>query len=302
MKYSKEINKIFSPNFIYLFLFFITIGLLIFAPLSLDQVALALQGRYDRAATDNSIGVVDWNYLDDDFLARDGSGAMTGDLNMGGNRITNLVTSATPGNNDAATVQYVQTAVSAAASAGGGATFVQWGNSACPAGMDTLYSGIGFSALYSTNAGGDNPQCIQVDTGTPISFTGTYADNMYPIVTSLDAGNLPTSDSTMAAGRIVRCAMCHKPAGTCYTHYGVNSCASGFSPAYAGYVLGSFGTSGIANHYNSTQRACVNRNFQGDISSGGNMGAMWYGTRIQGRLGLTAYSENTFIKCAVCCN
>ncbi|HOZ56490.1 MAG TPA: hypothetical protein PLH29_04665 [bacterium] len=300
MQYSRKNKKIF--NFFGFALFFLSFVLLVLSPFSFEKAALALQGRYNRTSSDNSITIVDWNYLDDDFLATDGTNSMTGDLNMGNNRITNLVTSAAPANNDGATVQYVQNAISSAASAGGGETFVQWGGGACPAGMNTLYSGVGFSALYSANAGGDNPQCIQVDTSAPIPFTGTYADNMYPIVTSLDAGNLPTSDSTMAAGRIVRCALCHKPTGTCYAHYGTHSCASGFAAAYTGYVLGSFATNGAASHYNSTQRACVNRNFQADISSGGNMGAMWYGTRIQGRLGLTAYSENTFIKCAICCN
>lgn len=302
MKYSKKVSKIFSPNFIYLFLFFITIGLLIFAPLSLNQVALALQGRYNRAATDNSIGVVDWNYLDDDFLARDGSGAMTGDLNMGGNQVTNV--GAPSNNTDAATVGYVNDSVSTAVS-NGGSTFVNWGREDCPASTDLLYGGIAFSANYDAFAGGGNPVCIIP--GDAGSVFGTmYSDQLYPLRTG--DGTFPTDGtSPILSNRIIKCAVCMRRPGACYTVFGSHDCntTEGFNPLYAGYILGSRTSNNTAAGYphNPTQRACVNSTFDGElVRPATDPGALWYAARIIENYGVLPQSEDSYIKCAICCS
>jgi hypothetical protein len=71
--------------------FIIGIGILIiftFLPASFMQIANALTGDYSKV-TGGQLTITDWNNLDDDFVAKSGS-TMTGTLNMGNNRITNL--------------------------------------------------------------------------------------------------------------------------------------------------------------------------------------------------------------------
>lgn len=298
MKNFKKINSIL--NFVYLGIFIIIIGCLILSPLSFRQVALALSGNYNRTTSSNSIGIQDWNWIRDDFLAKDGdsivNNSMTGDLNMGGHRIINATTSsASP--NDAATVQFVNNAISSAASAGGGDVYTNWGSAGCGT-DDLMYSGFAFSARYDNTSGSSNPICIQ-SFSYSLPATASFGDNLYPVVTG-DSINLPSS---ITGGRAVRCALCHVTSGTCYVHYGTNSCGTGFNVKYSGYVLGSYGSNGASTgFYNPTQRACVNSGFDSTASVGTNMGAMWYGARIQNTFSLGGYTPGSFIRCSVCCN
>jgi len=186
-------------------------GFFIFSSFSLRQVALALTGNYSKTSG-NSLDYTDWNNLSNDFLDKSGD-TMTGQLNMNSNKIVNLADPTS--NTEAANKQYVDSAASTAG--GGGAIFVNWGNTDCP-GATKLYDGYGFSARYDNTSG-----------------VGSFADN------------------------------------------------------------------GSNGHYNSTERACVNRNFDSGAAAGGNMGAMWYGAKIENNLGL-GYTIDAFIKCAVCCN
>ena len=274
-------------------------GFFIFSSFSLRQVALALTGNYSKTSG-NSLDYTDWNNLSNDFLDKSGD-TMTGQLNMNSNKIVNLADPTS--NTEAANKQYVDSAASTAG--GGGAIFVNWGNTDCP-GATKLYDGYGFSARYDNTSGGSNPVCIQAgDAGG--SHTNMYADMLYPLVTGSNA-SLPTnavdSISSIEGDRIIKCAVCYKDGSTCFEGYGRHDCNMGvgdFFSVYEGYVLGSFADNGSNGHYNSTERACVNRNFDSGAAAGGNMGAMWYGAKIENNLGL-GYTIDAFIKCAVCCN
>ncbi|MFH0892303.1 MAG: hypothetical protein V1867_05990 [Candidatus Falkowbacteria bacterium] len=283
-------------------------GFLVLSLFYREKAALALQGNYDKdASTQNQLTLTEWNYLDEDFLKKEGdTWAGPGALNMGDHAITGLNTNLSgPAATDAANVAYVNQAIAAGPTSGGGEIYTVWGNNTCGGGSTLLYGGIALSAPYNTPGGGSNPVCMEG--GDPgAGFTAIYADKMYPVVTGADA-NLPTSSidpgSTIAGDRIIRCAVCHYPAGTCYTNYGSWDCNGGnggFSPVYDGYVLGSYSTS-AGTYVNSTKRACVNRVFSG-AAAGGNMGAMWFGTRIDNNYGLASYTTGAFVKCSVCCN
>ncbi|HBI97094.1 MAG: hypothetical protein US83_C0009G0007 [Candidatus Falkowbacteria bacterium GW2011_GWC2_38_22] len=63
-------------------------------PVSLSQIANALTGNYSKNAGD-TLGINDWNNLDNDFLAKSGD-TMQGDLSMGNRKISDL---ANPTNN-----------------------------------------------------------------------------------------------------------------------------------------------------------------------------------------------------------
>lgn len=79
----------------------------------LKNVALALSGNYSKS-NGESLGIADWNGLDDDFLAKSG-GTMTGNLNMGGGKVTN-VAAPTVGT-DVANQAYVLSKISSSGSA-----------------------------------------------------------------------------------------------------------------------------------------------------------------------------------------
>lgn len=84
----KEIK--IKPIANYLFLILLGCSFIVFFPSSLQQVAHALVGNYSTKATGDSITAQEWNDLDTDFLATDGTNSMQGNINMNGNRITNL--------------------------------------------------------------------------------------------------------------------------------------------------------------------------------------------------------------------
>ncbi len=274
---------------IFLLLAIIISGFFIFSSFSLRQVALALTGNYSKSPSD-SLDSTDWNNLPNDFLDKSGD-TMTGQLNMSSNKIVNLADPTS--NTEAANKQYVDSVASTAG--GAGAIFVNWGNTDCP-GAAKLYDGYGFGTRYNNISGGSNSICIQAgDAGS--YFNTAQEDRLYPLVTG-ETQHLPTE---IARKSFVKCAVCYKNNSTCLESYGSWTCNSlaGFSSVYNGYALGD-----ISNFLNrhSTERRCVNRNFDDELSP--TWGAMWYGSRIQENFGLSEYDSDIekFVKCAICCN
>lgn len=292
---------------IFILIILIVSGFFIFSPISLENVVLAVSGNYNRGVGDETLLLDHWNYLDEDFLLRDGSNQMAGNLDMGNNLIINAINTDPADSGEAANVQYVDDAVAAAAISGGGDTYIVWGDDmdlgdgTCGApGTIKLYDGVAFSAPYDTNAGGSNPICIQAGSFGS-SYNELYADNLYPLVT----GGSTYVPPGVTGNRIVKCAVCHRPTATCYEAYGSSDCNggnAGFSLMYNGYIMGSYTAPGTDNHYNSTQRACVTDAFDAGISAGGNMGAMWYASKVMSTFGGVPYTTNAFIRCSICCN
>ncbi len=259
----------------------------------LNNFAKALTGDYSKTLP-ASLTLTDWNNLDDDFVAKSGD-SMTGTLDMGGNRITNL--NDPVNDSDAANKAYVDAQMASLGVSGAGAVYINWGKDSCPGSATLLYNGFAFNASSGNTGGSDNYLCLNDSGLAGDGFTGTYADEMYPIVTGT-SGNLP---SGITANRIVKCAVCRQ-AGTCYESYGAWACNSsaGFSSAYEGYVLGASSASTASN---SGERACVNKNFDSSVSVAGAEPpeTFWNGSIIDQDYSL-GYTEDAFIKCSICCN
>lgn len=271
-------------------------AVLILSGLATARLALAISGNYSKAAG-QQLTSAEWNNLPNDFVARTGGAlsAMQGVLDLGNNRVTNLAAPAA--NNDAATRQYVDTAVAGAAA--GGDTFTRWGQTNCPVGTDKLYDGYGFSGIYNTVGGGSDPLCLQAPPGfSPGAASPTvYADNLYPLSTSNEI--MPPG---LPSDRMIRCAVCYKSNGTCYERWGGTTCPGAaslnFTPAYTGYALGGYGT-----HINQIDRHCVdNVSFDSSVARTGGFGAVWYGVKVYNNDNVGPYNLNTFLQCAVCCN
>lgn len=265
-------------------------AVLILSGLAAVRFALALSSNYSKAVG-QQLTVAEWNNLPNDFVARTGgaASAIQGALDMANNQINNLA--APTGNADAVNKQYVDTAVSGVG--GGGDTFINWGQGACPSGTSILYSGYVFNNLYSQIGGGSEPVCVQSgDAGPAITEND---DGLYPLGTGV-ASQLPPG---IPAQKEVRCAVCYRDGGTCYERFGGTTCpgGSGFTPIYTGYSLG--GHNSLNSQIN---RHCVdNLNFDGSVNNS-TWGAVWYGTNIQSNTDVGLYTPNTFLKCAVCCN
>ncbi|MDO8260733.1 MAG: hypothetical protein Q7T50_04535 [Candidatus Magasanikbacteria bacterium] len=256
--------------------------------------ALALSANYSKTLP-ASLSLTEWNYLDDDFVAKSGS-VMTGILDMGGQRITGLATpTVTSPANDAANKAYVDAQALAVSGSAAGGIFTNWGRDDCPAGSDFLYGGVAFSANYASVGGSSNIVCMDDLGSAGSSFTLANADKMYPVITG--SASLPSSISTDKA---VKCAVCRR-IGTCYQTFGNNACntAMGFNSLYSGYLLGAHSNSSV--FLNSTERVCVNGTFDNTATPSSTEGAILIGTRIDNNLGL-GFSVNSFVRCSVCCN
>jgi hypothetical protein len=309
-QFSKE-KKITKKRFIVLFslLFFLILAnLFILQGLTFKRIAQALSGDYAKPLKstippNNQLGLTDWNglisswnSLPAEFVARTGgvASAMLDILDMGNHRITNV---ADPGTslNDAANKGYVDNAVAGAG--GGGDTFTNWGQATCPSGSTPLYSGYAFHQSWNYSGGGE-PTCIEYvvgDTPTMGAPTTPTSDALSPVSTA-DSIQLP---STIPARRMVRCAVCQRDGGTCFEHWGSQSCggAAGYDVIYTGYGLG-----GFANRTTNINRHCVDdSNFDGTIPSTSYQ-AVWYGTSIYSTTNVGLFTPQSYVKCAMCCN
>lgn len=272
-------------------LFFLIVFNMLFSG-GFSNFAQALSPNYSKTLP-ATLDLSEWNNLDDDFVAKSGD-TMTGILDMGGNRITNLSNPTL--DTDAANKAYVDSQIIAIAGSGAGGTYINWGREDCPTGSDLLYNGVGFGADSDDIGGSDNPICINSNGTVGAAYTDVNGDKMYPMVTG-SAGNLP---SGITSSRIVKCALCRR-AGTCYESYGDWGCntSAGFSSAYDGYVLGSLTTMSPVG--NSGERLCVNSNFDNEYTKSPVDGPVLLGSRIEDNFGL-GYTESAFIRCSLCCN
>jgi len=148
MKNYFKINK----NFLFLFLIF---GAVIFlSGINIRNTVLALTGDYDRASSgNNEINEEDWDNLDVDFLATDGSNVMNSGANIvlsGGGNVKGLP-DVPVNNNDAASKVYVNSRVASGITNTGGETL-------------KMVCGTTPYAATTWQVTGDNTVGIKIDT------------------------------------------------------------------------------------------------------------------------------------------
>ncbi|XP_033748110.1 short-chain collagen C4-like isoform X2 [Pecten maximus] len=182
----------------------------------------------------------------------------------------------------------------------GGASFVRWGRTDCPANLTELvYSGYaGGSWYYDTGAAADrlclppDPEWLQT-TVVPDDYTG----RIYGAEYESSSGHTLFGDDSH--NEEIPCAVCRSkyfassvmiPART--------TCYSGWTKAYGGSL-----TSGHYGHAAATEYLCVDEHAQ-PLVGGGNTnddGALFYGVKaFCGSLRCPPYKENKYISCVVC--
>jgi len=268
-----------------------------------QYVFAVVNGEYNRnippgGPDSPNIVMQDWNYLDDDFLLRDGTN-VNSDLDMldddgtSRHKIINLDTNSGV-LSDLVNVNYVNSNIS---SAQGGDTYINWGRSNCSGSDDLMYSGYAFATGYSNVSGSSNPVCVDSsDWGS--FFNSSKKDKLVPLTT----GDNSLSPVSIPGRSFIKCAVCYRKNSTCFENYGSHDCGS-FNQIYGGYVMSM--VSDMSR--NATERGCLNENFESD-SPIMLWGAIWYGSRLQENFGENDYSDCVndgncnFLKCSICCN
>ena len=96
----------------------------------------------------------------------------------------------------------------------------------------------------------------------------------------------------------VRCAVCYRPNTVCFEKMGDNSCPTGFSAAYRGWIMGGIVAS---NRENQLNHRCVNENFTNNAADNNNIISQLYGATVDEDLDIGLYTEDSFVRCAFCC-
>ena len=216
---------------------------------------------------------------------------VTGDTELDGKLLDNNNEAGTSGQVLSSTESGIDWIDAPSGSGGSGSVFTRWGNPAAPAGTTLLYTGFTYGNPLNSGGGGSNHICLQggdpgadataaVDNGDLIWSTNTHGLDMPPGITT---------------GKNVHCAVAFADS-TSFVNWGSDTCPTGWSSAYSGYVMSSKFNDDISD------RICVdNVNF--DASSASSSSA----NRLQGTIlwesdnfDQVAYPEKTFVQCSVC--
>ena len=142
-------------------------------------------------------------------------------------------------------------------------TYTRWGNSTCPYGADTIYSGVVAGSYYGHEGAAVDPLCI------PKTLSQQYLESNsgYQNYIHLYAGKyIIYGPLAHSYGRIVPCALCQVNGHTnkimIPSRY---ECPSGWRREYYGYLM-----AGKHDHKAATQFTCVDESLEQIPGSGGN--------------------------------
>ena len=154
-------------------------------------------------------------------------------------------------------------------------TYTRWGNSTCPYGADTIYSGVVAGSYYGHEGSAVDPLCI------PKTLNQQYLetiDNYQGNVRLYGAGYSLSGPLAHSNGRYAPCALCQVNGHTnkimIPSRY---ECPSGWRREYYGYLM-------AGNHRNkaATQFTCIDKNVEQVPGSGkNNIGYLFYTVEAQ---------------------
>ena len=141
-------------------------------------------------------------------------------------------------------------------------TYIRWGNSTCPYGADTIYSGVAAGSWYDHTGAAVNPLCLPPDPQYLLSVAG------YQNWARLYSVEYHTSGTPLdhSADRNMPCALCQVYGRTnkimIPSHY---ECPLGWRREYYGYLM-----AGYYAHKAATQYTCVDKRVEQIPGSGSN--------------------------------
>ena len=141
-------------------------------------------------------------------------------------------------------------------------TYIRWGNSTCPYGADTIYSGVVAGSWWKHEGAAVDPLCLPPDPQY-LKYNTNYQNHaeLYGAEYEIPSGPLDHS-----LDRNVPCAFCEVTGHTnkimIPSHY---ECPNGWRREYYGYLM-----AGNANHKAATQHTCVDESLEQIPGSGAN--------------------------------
>ena len=142
-------------------------------------------------------------------------------------------------------------------------TYIRWGNSTCPYGADTIYSGVMAGSHQDHQGAAVNPLCLPPDPQY-LQYQPGYQGYAYLFGAEYETYSPSPLDHSL--NRNAPCALCQVYGRTnkimIPSHY---ECLSGWRREYYGYLM-----TGHRNHKASTQYTCVDKSLEQIPGSGAN--------------------------------
>ena len=189
---------------------------------------------------------------------------------------------------------------------GGGSTYVRWGRKSCPTvnGTTLVYSGYAGGSLYKDPGAAANHICLSPDpiwdhyTDAVDSLARVYGVE-YEFFTG-HGSDIPRHSAFFGKNLIdqdVPCSVCESPRTKVLMIPGRNSCYTGWTLEYKGYlVAGDFG------HASATEYICLDKDPEFNVGGHNNdNGALLYFVEaVCGSLECPPYTNGRELTCAVC--
>ena len=170
-------------------------------------------------------------------------------------------------------------------------TYIRWGNSTCPYGADTIYSGVVAGSWYDYTGAAVDPLCLPPDPQYLISQAG-YQNTVQLFGAEYETSGTPLDHSH---NRNPPCALCqvygHTNKIMIPSHY---ECPNGWRREYYGYLM-----AGYRSFKAGTQYTCVDKSLEQIPGSGGNNGGYLFYT-IEAQCGSFIPCSDKELTCVVC--
>ena len=170
-------------------------------------------------------------------------------------------------------------------------TYIRWGNSTCPYGADTIYSGVVAGSAYDHQGAAANPLCLPPDPQYLLYKAG-YQNWVELFGAEYETHNTPLDHSY---DRNVPCALCQVCGRTnkimIPSHY---ECPSGWRREYYGYLM-----AGHHDYKAATQFTCIDKSV-GQIPGSGTStnGYLFY--TVEAHCGHFIPCSDKELTCVVC--
>nr|KAG5691962.1 hypothetical protein BaRGS_011353 [Batillaria attramentaria] len=130
----------------------------------------------------------------------------------------------------------------------GTSVYVRWGNAACPASDQLVYSGVVGGSLYTNTGAATNTLCMSM-TPVPSNYLPSGAPYTY-----VYGAEYRTHDSHHVKDAV--CAVCRSPRPTTVMIPGTNKCVSGWTMEYSGFLMAGYPSQAAGSEY-----ICVDSHF-----------------------------------------
>ena len=173
-------------------------------------------------------------------------------------------------------------------------TYTRWGKTSCPGAASLVYAGYTAGSHYTHAGGGAEPICL-VDVPTWASFNDANQNGALLYGAEFETSGFGIPALTGIHNYDVRCAVCEVARGAALMVPGTQTCPSGWTQEYAGYLM--------AQHYTHSRSAflCVDENPDVTGSAASTEGLLFYPVEAEcGALPCPPYVQDREVTCVVC--